>query len=58
LTGNSEYDLTKIKEVQNSVIGGDNTFPDGPEVLALVVANQNNQSATFDITLKWREAQA
>ncbi len=58
LSGNSEYDLTKIKEVQNSVIGGDNTFPDGPEVLALVVANQNNQAATFDITLKWREAQA
>jgi len=58
LSGNAEYDLTNIKEVQNSVIGGNNTFPDGPEVLAIVVANQNNQAATFDITLKWREAQA
>ncbi len=58
LSGNTQYDLTRIKEVQNSIIGGDNTFPDGPEVLALVVANQNNQSATFDITLRWTEAQA
>jgi len=58
LSGNTEFDLSKIKEVQNSIIGGDLTYPDGPEVLALVVANQNNQSATFDITLKWREAQA
>lgn len=58
LTGNTTFDLSKIKEVQNSIIGGDNTYPDGPEVLALVVANQNNQSATFDITLRWTEAQA
>lgn len=58
LSGNTTFDLKKIKEVQNSIIGGDNTFPDGPEVLALVVANQNNQSATFDITLRWTEAQA
>lgn len=58
LSGNTAFDLKQIKEVQNSIIGGDNTFPDGPEVLALVVANQNNQSATFDITLRWTEAQA
>ena len=58
LSGNSQFDLTKVKEVQNSIIGGDNTYPDGPEVLAIIVANQNNQSATFDLTLRWREAQA
>ena len=58
LSGTTTFDLTKIKEVQNSIIGGDSTFPDGPEVLALVVANQNNQSATLDISLRWTEAQA
>jgi hypothetical protein len=58
LSGTSVFDLTKIKEVQNSIIGGDNTYPDGPEVLALVVANQNSQSATVDINLRWKEAQA
>jgi len=58
LSGTSVFDLSKIKEVQNSIIGGDNTYPDGPEVLALVVANQNSQSATVDINLRWKEAQA
>jgi hypothetical protein len=58
LDGNTTFDLSKIKEVQNSIIGGDLTYPDGPEVLSLVVANQNNQTATFDITLRWTEAQA
>jgi hypothetical protein len=58
LSGNSNYDLSDIKEVQNSILGGDNTYPDGPEVLALVVANQNNQAATLDISLRWTEAQA
>jgi hypothetical protein len=58
LSGTSTFDLNKIKEVQNSIIGGDNTYPDGPEVLALVVANQNSQSASLDINLRWKEAQA
>jgi hypothetical protein len=58
LSGSTEYDLTRIKEVQNSIIGGDLTYPDGPEVLALVIANQNVQAVTLDISLKWTEAQA
>lgn len=56
--GRSEQDLTQIKEINNSIIGGDLTYPDGPEVLAIVVANQINQAATLDIALKWTEAQA
>lgn len=51
-------DLSQIKEINNSVIGGDYTYPDGPEVLCIVVANQTNQTATVDIALKWTEAQA
>lgn len=51
-------DLSLIKEINNSVIGGDGTYPDGPEVLAIVVANQSNQSATVDFAIKWTEAQA
>ena len=58
LSGTTTFDLSKIKEIQNSVIGGNNTYPDGPEVLALVIANQNNQSATLDVNLRWTEAQA
>jgi hypothetical protein len=58
VTGTSRFNLNDIKEVQNSVIGGDNTFPDGPEVIAFYVTNNNNQSGTIDFVLKWEEAQA
>lgn len=57
-SGTNTFDLSQIKEVQNSMLGGNNTYPDGPEVIAFVVANRNTQSATIDISLKWSEAQA
>jgi hypothetical protein len=57
-SGTSRFDLTKIKEVQNSIVGGNNTYPDGPEVIAFIIQNNNNQSATYDLSLKWIEAQA
>jgi hypothetical protein len=57
-TSQSTFDLSKIKEVQNSMLGGNNTYPDGPEAIAFVVANRSNQSAVIDISLKWTEAQA
>jgi hypothetical protein len=57
-SGTNTFDLSKIKEVQNSMLGGNNTYPDGPEVIAFVIANRNNNSANIDISLKWTEAQA
>lgn len=57
-SGTATFDLSKIKEVQNSMLGGNNTYPDGPEVIAFVIANRNNNSANLDISLKWTEAQA
>jgi hypothetical protein len=56
--GTTAFDLREIKEVQNSIIGGNNTFPDGPEVVAFYVSNNNSQAASVDIVLKWTEAQA
>jgi hypothetical protein len=35
--GFSEIDLSSLKELSNSAIGGYNNFPDGPDVLAIVV---------------------
>jgi len=58
VSGTTRFNLDDIKEVQNSIIGGDSTYPDGPEVLALVIANNNAQAASLDISLKWTEAQA
>ena len=58
VSGTTRFNLDDIKEVQNSIIGGNSTYPDGPEVLALVIANNNTQTASLDISLKWTEAQA
>ena len=57
-SGTSNFDLSTIKEVQNSIIGGDNTYPDGPEVIVFYITNNNAQSASIDIVLRWTEAQA
>ena len=56
--GVEELDLSKLKEISNSVIGGDNTFPDGPDVLAIVVKNLGTDAATVNTNLFWSEAQA
>lgn len=50
--------LDQIKEINNSIIGGNSAYPDGPEVLCIVVSNQVNQTATVDVAIKWTEAQA
>jgi hypothetical protein len=57
-SGTNVYDLSKIKEVQNSILGGDNTYPDGPEVIVFYITNNNSQSASIDLILRWTEAQA
>ena len=56
--GVEELDLSRLKEISNSVIGGDDTFPDGPDVLAIVVKNLGTSAATVNTNLFWSEAQA
>ena len=56
--GFAEIDLSSLKELSNSAIGGFSNFPDGPDVLAIVVRNLSNASATVNINLFWSEAQA
>ena len=57
-SGTSVFNLSAIKEVQNSIIGGDNIYPDGPECIVLYVTNNNAQTASVDLILRWTEAQA
>ena len=57
-SGVVDFDLTKVKELQNSILGGNNTFPDGPEPLCIVIRNNSGQTADIDIVLRWTEAQA
>jgi hypothetical protein len=58
-SGFSEIDLSSLKELSNSAIGGYGNFPDGPDVLAIVVKNlSSTNSANVNINLFWSEAQA
>lgn len=56
--GFAEIDLSNLKELSNSAIGGFSNFPDGPDVLAVVVRNLSNSTATVNLNLFWSEAQA
>jgi hypothetical protein len=58
-SGFSEIDLSSLKELSNSAIGGYGNFPDGPDVLAIVVKNLSSTNvANVNINLFWSEAQA
>lgn len=53
------YDLTKIKELNNSLLGGFNTYPDGPDTLSVVVTPLNNNVRVYArAVLRWQENQA
>jgi hypothetical protein len=57
--GFAEIDLSNLKELSNSAIGGYSNFPDGPDVLAIVVKNLNTTTpAKVNLNLFWSEAQA
>jgi hypothetical protein len=58
INGFAEIDLSELKELTNSAIGGYSNYPDGPDVLAIVVKNLSAAAATCNINLFWSEAQA
>jgi len=56
--GFAEIDLSNLKELSNSSIGGYANYPDGPDMLAIVVKNIDSNTANANINLFWSEAQA
>jgi hypothetical protein len=59
--GNNQnnLDLTALKEMTNAVIGGNQPFPDGPDVLTILVQNgTSGPSGPVSVNLFWSEAQA
>jgi len=54
----NNLDLSGLKEMSNSVIGGNQQFPDGPDVLLITITNITQQSAIVQANLFWGEAQA
>ena len=63
-TGANSIDLTTVRDLGNSVLGGGTTttntgiYPDGPDTLHIVVRNLGALSANVFSRLSWTEAQA
>jgi len=54
----STLDLSQLKELTNTALGGRGTFPNGPDVLAINVYKISGAALNANIILKWGEAQA
>jgi len=63
-TGATEYDLSEISDLGNSILGGDGVFPNGPDILTIIanivdssdVSISNPYSVSSRVT--WKESQA
>lgn len=51
-------DLSSLKELTNTPLGGRGTYPNGPDVLAINVYKVSGAATTGNIILRWGEAQA
>jgi hypothetical protein len=62
--GTSSIDLEDVRDLGNSILGGGettantNVYPDGPDVLSIVVSNLSNSAVEVLGRLSWSEAQA
>ena len=54
----SEIDLSQLKELSNTVIGGNQMFPDGPDTLMIIATPFFANTTGLAINLYWSEAQA
>jgi hypothetical protein len=59
LPGSSDsLDLSELKELTNTTLGGRGTFPNGPDVLAINIFKVSGTAVNANIILRWGEAQA
>jgi hypothetical protein len=59
--GNSStttVDIGTLFELSNSILGGDNIFPDGPDILTVCVSRLTGNDTRASAKLSWGEAQA
>ena len=54
----SVLDLSDLKELTNTTLGGRGTYPNGPDVLAINVYKVTGTAINSNIVLRWSEAQA
>lgn len=53
----SNQEITVVRELSNSIIGGNNIFPDGPDILTIYATNLDSQSAAIRGRISWSESQ-
>jgi len=54
----SALDLSSLKELTNTTLGGRGTYPNGPDVLAINVYKTSGSAIPTNIIIRWGEAQA
>jgi hypothetical protein len=63
-TGADNYDISQVRDLGNSAVSGPGSaktpgFPNGPDILTIVIRNNNAGAATItNMRLSWTEAQA
>jgi hypothetical protein len=51
-------DISQLFELSNSILGGNSTFPDGPDIMTVAVARLTGTETLASAKLSWAEAQA
>ena len=54
----NSLDLSELKELTSSTLGGRGTYPNGPDVLAINVYKAAGAAIPSNVVLRWGEAQA
>jgi hypothetical protein len=54
----TNLELDALFELSNSILGGDNIFPDGPDILTVAVSRLTGNNTRTSAKLSWSEAQA
>ena len=54
----STIDLSSLKELSNTIIGGNRMYPDGPDTLMIAASALNTNITISSYNLYWTEAQA
>jgi len=55
---NGSLDLSDLKELTNTTLGGRGTYPNGPDVLAINVYKTSGTAIPTNVIIRWGEAQA
>ena len=56
--GTTTVSVAELFELSNSILGGDSTFPDGPDILTICVSRLTGNATQSSAKLTWTEAQA